>query len=94
MNETTTQVIHQATETYPDPMTGIVLVAVALMLFLFGLVTGAIVSRPGIPRARVRLRALKAYLSSGVADDELVQSLLRLEIRRLENRLKLDDDQD
>lgn len=96
MNETIDpQIVYTAQEAVPVETVGdnLALVVLALALFLFGMFLGAMAGRPSVPRARVRLRALKSYLSSGDADDELVQSLLKRDIRSLENRLDLDADE-
>lgn len=71
------------------------LVAIAaVVLFLVGIVMGIMMARPSIPRARIRLRALQAYLEHDDCSDPLVVSLVNLDIRRLQERLGIDKDQD
>lgn len=58
--------------------------------FLWGLATA---HRPRATRM-VELRALKAFVIDPANGDDLVRSLARRQIRRLEHSLRIDDDED
>ena len=77
-----------------DNLAALGLMAVLVALFVLGMVLGIAAARPSTPRATVLLRALRHYLESPQeCNDELVKSLVRRDIRSLEQRLNLDNDE-
>lgn len=93
MNATLDTVITN-TNTDAQGLSAMLLGLVLLAVFLFGLLLGALANRRGILVSRVELRAMKEYITHPDAQDELVQSVLKHRIRRLQDRLKIDEVED
>lgn len=96
MNETYVEPVIEAANSTDAGMAALGLMFVGVALVVLGMFLGAMASRPSRARALVRLRVLHNYLArkNPPADlDPLVESLLRRDIRSLENRLNLDSDE-
>lgn len=73
----------------------IILLFLLLTLFIAGLSMGVAMCRGNTITRRIELRALQYFLLSPPAHgiDPTVESVVRRQIRRLENRLNVDNDE-